>query len=162
MSSSFGLMIESLVAILLLLTIGYCVVLNSRLKRLKADEQALKATISELITATEIAGRAVAGLKATAQDCDRTLGERLKAAERLSADLDRQIRGGEAMLGLLPRSVIAPAPTSAPAAVLADWPDPKAVAAAAQAFADRARERAGERAFADRERARERVAGLAA
>jgi hypothetical protein len=161
-SSSFGLMIESLVAILLLLTIGYCVVLNSRLKRLKADEQALKATISELITATEIAGRAVAGLKATAQDCDRTLGERLKAAERLSADLDRQIRGGEAMLGLLPRSAIAPAPapTSAPAAVPADWPDPKAVVAAAQAFADRARERASERAFADR--TRERVGGLAA
>ena len=54
MSFSFGLMIESLVAILLLLTIGYCVILNGRLKRLKADEQALKGTISELITATEI------------------------------------------------------------------------------------------------------------
>ena len=66
MSYRFGLMIESLVALLLLLTIGYCVILNSRLKRLKADEHALKATISELITATEIAGRAVAGLKATA------------------------------------------------------------------------------------------------
>src|SRR5262249_16862311 len=71
---TFGLMIESLVAVLLLITIGYCVVLNRRLKRLKGDEQALKATISELITATEIAGRAVAGLKATAQDCDGTLG----------------------------------------------------------------------------------------
>ena len=85
MSTGFGLMIEGLVAVLLLVTIGYCVVLNGRLKRLKADEQALKATISELITATEIAGRAVAGLKATAQEADRTLGERLRAAERLSA-----------------------------------------------------------------------------
>jgi len=83
-STGFGLMIESLVAVLLLVTIGYCVVLNGRLKRLKADEQALKATISELITATEIAGRAVAGLKTTAQEADRTLGERLRAAERLS------------------------------------------------------------------------------
>jgi hypothetical protein len=150
-STSFGLMIESLVAILLLLTIGYCVVLNSRLKRLKADEQALKATISELITATEIAGRAVAGLKATAHGADRTLGERLKAAERLSADLDRQIRGGEALLGLLGRGGTAPSPSPSSAPVPADWPDPKAVAAAAQAFAERARERA-----------RERVGGLAA
>ena len=41
MSTGFGLMIESLVAVLLLVTIGYCVVLNGRLKRLKADEQAL-------------------------------------------------------------------------------------------------------------------------
>ncbi len=42
MSYSFGLMIESLVAFLLLLTIGYCVILNSRLKRLKADERRSK------------------------------------------------------------------------------------------------------------------------
>ena len=151
MSTGFGLMIEGLVAVLLLVTIVYCVVLNGRLKRLKADEQALKATISELITATEIAGRAVAGLKATAQEADRTLGERLRAAERLSADLDRQIRGGEAMLGLFPRDPNAPAAIQAPAAVVPDWPDPKAVVAAAQAFADRARSRA-----------RERVGGLAA
>jgi cell division septum initiation protein DivIVA len=150
-STGFGLMIEGLVAVLLLVTIGYCVVLNGRLKRLKADEQALKATISELITATEIAGRAVAGLKATAQEADRTLGERLRAAERLSADLDRQIRGGEAMLGLFPRDPNAPAAIPAPAAVVPDWPDPKAVVAAAQAFADRVRSRA-----------RERVGGLAA
>jgi hypothetical protein len=150
-STGFGLMIESLVALLLLLTIGYCGMLNSRLKRLKADEQALKATISELITATEIAGRAVAGLKATAQEADRTLGERLRTAERLSADLDRQLRGGEAMLGLFPRDANAPAPTPAPAPPPLEWPDPKAVVAAAQAFADRARERT-----------RERVGGLAA
>jgi hypothetical protein len=146
---SFGLMIESLVAILLLVTIGYCVILNARLKRLKADEQALKATISELITATEIAGRAVAGLKATAQDADRTLGDRLRAADKVSTDLDRQIRGGEAMLGLLGHGGSAPAPV--PASAPADWPDPKAVAAAAQAFAERARGRA-----------RDRAAGLAA
>jgi hypothetical protein len=146
MSASFGLVIEILVAILLLVTIGYCVVLNSRLRRLKADEQALKGTISELITATEIAGRAVAGLKTTAQECDRTLGERLKAAERLSSDLDRQLRGGEAMLGLFNRNEMAP-----PAPEAADWPDPKAVAAAAQAFADRARARS-----------RDRIGGLAA
>ena len=63
MNHSFGLMIESLVAVLLLLTIGYCMLLNKRLKRLKADEQSLKATIGELITATEIAERAIGGLK---------------------------------------------------------------------------------------------------
>ena len=77
------MMIESLVAVLLLLTIGYCVVLNRRLKKLKADEQALRDMIAELITATEIAERAIAGLKVTVQDCDQTLGERLRAAERM-------------------------------------------------------------------------------
>jgi hypothetical protein len=142
-SFSFALMIESLVAVLLLLTIGYCVILNSRLKRLKADEQALKGTISELITATEIAGRAVAGLKATAQDCDGTLGERMRAAERLSIGMERQLKAGELLLSELVRSGIAPppAPPVRPAAP-AKFPDPKAVAAAAQAFSDRASERA--------------------
>ena len=47
MSHSFGMVIESLVAVLLLLTIGYCMLLNKRLLRLKADEQSLKATIGE-------------------------------------------------------------------------------------------------------------------
>jgi Domain of unknown function (DUF6468) len=138
-SYGFGLMIESLVALLLMLTIGYCVILNSRLKRLKADEHALKATISELITATEIAGRAVAGLKATAEECDGTLGERMRAAERLSAGMERQLKAGEMLLGELLRSGIA---TPAPAPIPAGSPDPKAVMAAARAFADRANVRA--------------------
>jgi uncharacterized protein DUF6468 len=135
-SFSFGLMIESLVAVLLLLTIGYCVVLNSRLKRLKADEQALKGTISELITATEIAGRAVAGLKATAEECDGTLGERMRAAERLAEGMARQLKAGEMLLSELIRSGIASPPVRV-AAAPATGPDPKAVAAAAQAFAER-------------------------
>jgi uncharacterized protein DUF6468 len=142
-SYGFGLMIESLVALLLMLTIGYCVILNRRLKRLKADEHALKATIAELITATEIAGRAVAGLKATAEECDGTLGERMRAAERLSAGMERQLKAGEMLLGELLRSGIA---TPAPAPIPAASPDPKAVAAAARAFADRASVRARGRA----------------
>jgi len=36
MNHSLGIVIESLVAVLLMLTIGYCMVLNTRLKRLKA------------------------------------------------------------------------------------------------------------------------------
>jgi hypothetical protein len=142
-SFNFGLMIESLVAILLLLTIGYCVVLNGRLKRLKADEQALKGTIAELITATEIAGRAVAGLKAAAQECDGTLGERMRAAERLAEGMARQLKAGELLLSELIRSGIAPPPMRVVAPAPASSPDPKAVAAAAQAFAERARGRAG-------------------
>ncbi|MCC6776562.1 MAG: chemotaxis protein [Hyphomicrobiales bacterium] len=139
MSFSLALMIESLVAALLVLTIGYCALLNRRLKRLKGDEQALRGTIAELITATEIAGRAVAGLKAAAQECDGTLGERMRAAERLSIAMARQLKAGELLLAELVRSGIAtPAATPATGAP----PDPKAMAAAAQALAERARARA--------------------
>ena len=59
-SYHYGFLVETMVAILLLLTIVYCVRLNKQLRLLKADEQSLRATISELITATEIADRAIA------------------------------------------------------------------------------------------------------
>jgi len=152
-SHAFALIIESLVAVLLALTIGYCTVLNKRLKRLKADEQALKATISELITATEIAERAIAGLKLTVRECDQNLGERLRTAERFSADMERQLMAGEEVLHRLAKIVGAtraepaaavpmpPAPAAPPTT-----PDPHAMVAAAQAFAERARLRLGGRA----------------
>jgi Domain of unknown function (DUF6468) len=138
-----GLIIELLVAVLLLVTIGYCILLNKRLVRLKADEQALKATISELITATEIAERAIAGFKLTVRECDQNLGERLRTAERFCADMDRQLEAGESVLDRLGKIVMATRPEQ-PAAAPAS--DPRAMVAAAQAFAERARSRIGGRA----------------
>jgi hypothetical protein len=144
MTNGLGVAIEGLVALLLVLTIGYCITLNRRLKHLRADEQTLKATISELITATEIAERAIAGLKVTVQECDAGLGQRLKSAERLSIDLAHQIVAGEQVVAKL--SQIAGAarglgPAAAAAAPVAPN-DAQATVAAAQAFAVRARLRA--------------------
>ncbi|MEM1048910.1 MAG: DUF6468 domain-containing protein [Pseudomonadota bacterium] len=92
---SLSMAIEALVALLLLLTIGYCVTLNRRLQRLRADEAMMRATISELITATEIAERAIVGLRATATDCEKTLAVRLAEAEHVSARLGEQVSQGE-------------------------------------------------------------------
>lgn len=146
MSNGLGVVIESLVALLLLITIGYCLMLNKRLTRLKADEQTLKATISELITATEIAERAIAGLKLTVQECDQSLGERLKVAQAMSVSIAKQISSGEQVVGKLaqiaglsPQLAAAPAAMPAPTPVA---PDARATVAAAQAFAARARLRA--------------------
>ena len=137
--SNFGLAIETLVALLLAVTIAYCMMLNKRLTRLKADEHALKATISELITATELAQRAIAGLKVTVQECDQGLGERLKAADLASADLARQIAAGEQVLGKVAQIVNSARSLDHAPAPIAIAPDAKATVAAAQAFAARAR-----------------------
>ncbi|SNZ08804.1 DUF6468 domain-containing protein [Cohaesibacter gelatinilyticus] len=115
---SVGLMIELLVAFLLVLTIGYCVTLNRRLKRLRNDEEALRATIAELITATEIAERAILGLKATAGEADKTLAHRLMEAERLSSELQYYVSQGDGVVGRLVQiseAVRNPAPAPAPA-----------------------------------------------
>lgn len=141
MSHNLGLLIESMVALLLLVTIGYCMLLNKRLSRFRADEQSLKATISELITATEIAERAIAGLKITVRECDQNLGERLRTAERFSADIARQIENGEDILNRVTKIVNATRP-----ATVSNGPDTNAVLAAAQAFAERARTRLNGRA----------------
>jgi hypothetical protein len=131
-----------MVSVLLLLTILYCVRLNKQLRLLKADEQTLRATISELITATEIAERAIGGLKSTMHEGEQTLGDRLGKVERLSADIERQLGAGEDLLARLTRIAGAAQPAREQQSP-ADLPDAKAVAVAAQAFAERTRARLG-------------------
>jgi chromosome segregation ATPase len=136
MSHSFGMVIEGLVAILLLLTIGYCMLLNKRLKRLKADEQSLKATIGELITATEIAERAIGGLKHTVRDVNENLGSQLNSAADMSRQLTKLVAEGDGVLRRITQIAVAARPAE---------PEPpklsaaKSIAAAAQAFSDRRR-----------------------
>ena len=144
MSHSLGFAIESLVAVLLMLTIGYCMLLNARLKRLKADENSLKATIGELITATEIAERAIGGLKLTVRDVNENLGNQLTSAGQMSLQLKKQLAEGDNVIRRLSRIAIAARPAMDPE------PEPeraapprvssaKAIAAAAQAFSERRR-----------------------
>lgn len=148
MNHSIGLMIEALVAVLLVVTIGYCMLLNKRLLRLKADEQSLKATIGELITATEIAERAIGGLKHTVRDVNENLGDQIAAATDLSERLIRQLAEGDVVLGRLSRIAVAARSASAPAPApipVQQAPEPprvsaaKAAMAATQAFAERRR-----------------------
>jgi hypothetical protein len=110
MTNALAIMIDGMVAILLVLTICYCIMLNRRLKLLKADEQSLRATISELVTATEIAERAIGGLKLTVHECDMTLGERLRKAERVNIEIDRAVVAGKDLVNRLSQMVAAGRP----------------------------------------------------
>jgi chromosome segregation ATPase len=145
MSHVFGIVIESLVAVLLIVTIGYCMLLNKRLKRLKADEHSLKATIGELITATEIAERAIGGLKHTVRDVNENLGNQLTSAAQMSLQLKKQLAEGDNIFRRLSRIATAarpaaePEPESEPEPAVPKVSAAKAVAAAAQAFSDRRR-----------------------
>jgi hypothetical protein len=139
MSHPFGVAIESLVAVLLLLTIGYCMLLNRRLKRLKADEHSLKATIAELITATEIAERAIGGLKHTVRDVNENLGDQLASAAQMSQQLKIHLAEGDNVIRRLSRIAIAARPAAGPEPEAPSASTAKATAAAAQAFSDRRR-----------------------
>jgi chromosome segregation ATPase len=159
MNHSLGMAIEALVAVLLLITIGYCMLLNNRLKRLRSDEHSLKAVIAELITATEIAERAIGGLKHAVRDVNENLGDQLTSASEMSAHLKRQLAECDHVVRRLSKITIAARPqnqvqsqaqnpTQNQAYVIepepARLPSPKpssakAVAAAAQAFSERRR-----------------------
>ena len=162
MNHSLGMAIEALVAVLLLITIGYCMLLNNRLKRLRSDEHSLKAVIAELITATEIAERAIGGLKHAVRDVNENLGEQLESATRMSENLKRQLSECDHVVRRLSKITIAARPQNQaqnqpqaqafviepePARLPPPAPKPssampssaKAVAAAAQAFSERRR-----------------------
>jgi len=155
----YGLVIECLVAVLLLLTIGYCLVLNRRLVRLRADEGSFKATIAELVAATDSAERAIAGLKMTVRDCDNSLGERLRASETLRQDLGELLSRGEQLTSRIARIVAVASEMRRPAVEAEANENVQPVSgemltrrraaetkAAAQALASRARLRAGQAA----------------
>lgn len=98
MSLTIALIADVLVGVLLVATIGTSIVLARRIERLKADESAMRQTIGELLAATDTAERAIAGLKLTLGDCDRTLGERLRLAERYATELTEQVAAGQNVL----------------------------------------------------------------
>jgi hypothetical protein len=148
-------LIETLVCVLLATTIGWCVVLDRRLKKLKADEHTMRRTIVDLVGATERAERAIAGLRGIVTDCDETIAAHLRDAERHTADLAGYIRSGDDVIARIARIVetagaeapvrasARPAPAAEPPPAAAPATRVSATLAAAQTFADRAQRRAG-------------------
>ncbi len=157
MSNLLGLMIEGLVAVLLLLTILYCARLNKQIQIMKSDERSMRMTISELMMATESAERAISGLKETVRDAEEILGSRLRDADFYSNTMAEHVKSGEEVLGRLRKIAYAkqllataevedeelePQPVKIPEIKA----DARSIAAAAQAFAERARMRVNGRA----------------
>lgn len=98
MGFSLGLIVESSVAVLLAVTIGYCIVLNRRLKRLHADRDTLRRMVLDLVQATELANSAIRELKTAALDADTTLAMRLQDAERMGGELANHVQAGTALM----------------------------------------------------------------
>jgi Domain of unknown function (DUF6468) len=153
MSQFITIAADLLVAVLLAATIATSVRLSRRITKLKADEAAMRTTIGELMQATETAERAIAGLRTTLGDCDRTLAERLRTAERYAADLAEQVEAGNQVMSRIAqivessRQVAAVRPAPGPPAPVPEPPKSQhserlsAAAAAAQALSERAARR---------------------
>lgn len=93
-----GLFVETAVAILMALTIGYCIVLNQRLKRLHADKDEMRKMVADLIGATNLANQAIKELKQTAVEADLALNSRLEEAERFGIELANHVTAGSVLM----------------------------------------------------------------
>jgi hypothetical protein len=98
-----GIVVETFVAILLATTIGYCVILNQRLKRLHADRGELRQMVADLVQATGLANTAIQELKTTAQDAETNLSNRLNEAERFGVELASHVNAGQQLIDRLAR-----------------------------------------------------------
>ena len=99
MGGSFlGVMVELLVAMLLAVTIAYCVLVNRKLVQLRSDQSELKAIVRELHSATNQAEQAIAGLRLGAQNADRSLLEQIERVRDLDEHLRTNIEKGEALV----------------------------------------------------------------
>ncbi|PTM42368.1 DUF6468 domain-containing protein [Bosea sp. 124] len=130
------LIADVLVASLLVATIITCFILTKRIERLKTDEAGMRQTVGALIAATDTAERAIAGLKLTLGDCDRTLAERLQTAERYAADLAAQIEAGQVVMERIGQIVSAAtlvAPKAATDSAAEQTPEPAPVSRMASA-----------------------------
>jgi hypothetical protein len=99
----FGLVVESLVAVLLATTIGYCVILNQRLKRLHADRGELRKMVTDLVSATSLANAAIQELKTTARESETVLAARLEEAEKFGQELANHVTAGHQVMDKIAR-----------------------------------------------------------
>ena len=93
-----GLFVEGAVAILLALPIGYCILLNQRLKRLHQDKDAMAKMVADLVSATNLANQAIKELKGTAVEADLTLSARMEEAERFGVELANHVTAGTVLM----------------------------------------------------------------
>lgn len=96
--SLLGVMIELLVAVLLAVTIAYCVLVNRKLVQLRSDQSELKTIVRELHVATNQAEHAIAGLRQGAQNADRSLTQQIERVRELDEQIVTNIEKGEALL----------------------------------------------------------------
>jgi hypothetical protein len=103
MGLPLGILVEGAVAILLALTIGYCVILNARLKRLHQDKDVMRQMVADLVGATNLANQAIKELKSTAVEADLTLSARLEEAERFGIELANHVNAGTVLMDRIAR-----------------------------------------------------------
>ena len=110
---SLATLLDVLIALLLVATITYAVILNRKLTRLRSDRGEMEAVIARLIEATDGAQKGLEGLRAHADHVGSRLQKELARAQGRADELGFLIERAEAVSGRLERAAsAAPARTA--------------------------------------------------
>lgn len=110
MNFTFGL--ELLLVLLLIVTLGYCVVLERKLAAVKKGQQAFGQTVRDLNAAIEKAALALATLKATSNGVSEDLSDKIRRGRALADELSVLTASGERIAERFDRAVTARQPAS--------------------------------------------------
>lgn len=124
---SIGLLLEALVTVLLLVTVGYCFVLNRRLTALRDGRDELKGLIETLSASVTHAQSSVYELKKMGEAADAELGQSVEKAKALGDELTILVELGNNVADRIangPR-VAAPAASGSRPSAAGDVPEKK-------------------------------------
>jgi ABC-type transporter Mla subunit MlaD len=96
---------DAIVALLLIATIGYSMVLNRRLGAVRNDREKFEVLVRSLNAASQRAEAAVTNLRVTADDLSRRLEKKVEQARSLSDDLTYMIERGDGIADKLANQV---------------------------------------------------------
>lgn len=96
---------DAIVALLLIATIGYSMVLNRRLGAVRSDREKFEVLVRNLNAASQRAEAAVTNLRVTADDLSRRLEKKVDEARALSDDLTYMIERGDGLADKLANQI---------------------------------------------------------
>lgn len=85
--STLSIVIELIMVILLVVTISYCFIVNSKLTALRTDQSGIRQVISELNRSSERAEKAISEMRRTALHVEGQIAGQMEAARHTSEDL---------------------------------------------------------------------------
>jgi ABC-type transporter Mla subunit MlaD len=96
---------DAIVALLLIATIGYSMVLNRRLGAVRSDREKFETLVRNLNAASQRAEAAVTNLRVTADDLSRRLEKKVEEARALTDDLTYMIERGDGIADKLANQI---------------------------------------------------------
>jgi hypothetical protein len=100
---TLSLIVEVVLSLLLMLTVGYCALLERKLSLLRKGQDGLKQTITELNTAIGNAGASMLLLKSSAGEISKKLQEEIGRGRSLADELSLLTSSGERIASRIER-----------------------------------------------------------